>query len=260
MNFELNVDRSNFLLLSIASLFGLIVIVIAFYIYTSRNTDTPQKYFKRSYNNKRNSNNNLANNSVSRGAGRSEQGVSANDIGADMIGAPANGQTDSSVPVGFRKKEGPSEKQVFNISNNIYTYDDAEAVCKAFGAELADYHQLRDSYQKGADWCNYGWTKGQMALYPTQYSTWLKIQENEPERRGECGVPGINGGYFENSQLQFGVNCYGVKPTPKDDERTKTKYMSDKEIETQRKVAQFRSKLNDITVLPFNQDKWSGCN
>ena len=47
MNFELNVDRSNFLLLSIASLFGLIVIVIAFYIYTSRNADTRQKYFKR---------------------------------------------------------------------------------------------------------------------------------------------------------------------------------------------------------------------
>ncbi len=99
-----------------------------------------------------------------------------------------------------------------------------------------------------------------MALYPTQYSSWLKIQENEPERRGECGTPGINGGYFENSQLQFGVNCYGVKPTPKDDERTKTKYMSDKEIETHQKVAQFRSKLNDITVLPFSQDKWSGCN
>ena len=156
MNFELNVDRSNFLLLSIASLFGLIVIVIAFYIYTSRNADIRQKYFKR------NSNNNLANNSVSRGigrgAGRSEQGVSANDIGADMIGAPANGQANSSVPVGFRKKAKPSEKQVFNISNNIYTYDDAEAVCKAFGAELADYHQLKDWYQKGADWCNYGWT------------------------------------------------------------------------------------------------------
>ena len=262
MNFELNVDRSNFLLLSIASLFGLIVIVIAFYIYTSRDADTRQKYFKR------NSNNNLANNSVSRGvgrgvgrgAGRSEQGVSANDIGADRIGAPANGQVNSSVPVGFRKKKGQLEKQVFNISNNIYTYDDAEAVCKAFGAELADYHQLKDSYQKGADWCNYGWTKGQMALYPTQYSSWLKMQENEPERRGECGSPGINGGYFENSQLQFGVNCYGVKPTPKNDERTKTKYMSDKEIETQRKVAQFRSKLNDISVLPFNKDKWSSCN
>jgi len=262
MNFELNVDRSNFLLLSIASLFGLIVIVMVFYMYASRNAETRQKYFRRSYNN-RNSNT-LANNSVNRDdrfdASRNGQGVSANDIGADRIGAPANDQVDTSVPVGFRKKEGPAEKQVFNISNNIYTYDDAGAVCKAFGAELADYHQLRESYQKGADWCNYGWTKGQMALYPTQYSTWLKIQENEPDRRGECGAPGINGGYFENSQLQFGVNCYGIKPSPKDDERTKTKYMSDKEIETQRKVAQFRSKLNDITVLPFSQDKWSGCN
>ena len=27
-----------------------------------------------------------------------------------------------------------------------------------------------------------------------------------------CGNPGINGGYFANPDLKFGVNCYGIKP------------------------------------------------
>ena len=30
----------------------------------------------------------------------------------------------------------------------------------------------------------------------------------------ECGKPGINGGYFSDPTMKFGVNCYGVKPDP----------------------------------------------
>ncbi len=59
-------------------------------------------------------------------------------------------------------------KQVFNVSQNRFTYKEAPAVCKALGAELATLEQLADGYRKGADWCNYGWTEGQMAFYPTQ--------------------------------------------------------------------------------------------
>ena len=33
----------------------------------------------------------------------------------------------------------------------------------AFDAELASYDQVKDAWQKGADWCNYGWVKGQAA-------------------------------------------------------------------------------------------------
>ena len=60
------------------------------------------------------------------------------------------------------------EKQVFHVPNNIYTYKDSKAVCKAFGAELADYNQIEKAYKNGAEWCGYGWSKNQMALYPTQ--------------------------------------------------------------------------------------------
>lgn len=49
----------------------------------------------------------------------------------------------------------PGDQEVFNISNNLYTYEDAPAVCKAFGATLATAKQVEQAYQNGADWCNY---------------------------------------------------------------------------------------------------------
>lgn len=176
-------------------------------------------------------------------------------IGMKRTDVPQN-----NVPLGFVKKDTPVEPQVYNISENIYTYNDAEAVCKAFGSELATYEQLVAAYKKGADWCNYGWSKGGMALYPTQFNKWQRLQENNPDRRDTCGTPGINGGYFDNKNLMFGVNCYGIKPSPRPHEKTKRKHLSDRELEIARKVSDIRSKMNDITILPFNEDKWSPCN
>jgi len=63
------------------------------------------------------------------------------------------------------------EKQVFNIPENIYTYNDAKALCKAYGAELANYNQIEDTYNEGGEWCNYGWSKDQMILYPIEFTT-----------------------------------------------------------------------------------------
>ena len=34
------------------------------------------------------------------------------------------------------------KKQVFNIPGNYYSYDNAKALCKAYGAELATYDQI----------------------------------------------------------------------------------------------------------------------
>ena len=56
--------------------------------------------------------------------------------------------------------------QVFNVGNNLFTYDEAKNVCKSFDGELASLKQVMDSYKDGADWCNYGWIKGQMAVFP----------------------------------------------------------------------------------------------
>ena len=149
-----------------------------------------------------------------------------------------------------------NKKQVFNISNNIFAYDDAEAVCKSHGAELATYEQVVDAYKNGAEWCNYGWSKNQMALYPTQKKTWEKLQEDS-ESANNCGEWGVNGGYFENKDTLFGANCYGIKPEPKDRERTKNVPMSVRQRDIQDKIKMFKAKKNDITINPFNNDLWS---
>ncbi len=155
----------------------------------------------------------------------------------------------------------PPRKEVFNVSRNIYKYSDAPAVCAALGAELATYEQMKEAYESGADWCNYGWVKGQMAVYPTQRSTWDKLQSGPPEYRSACGKVGVNGGYFDNPELAFGVNCYGVKP-PKSatDELLESQVAlppSPAEIEFEKKVQKFRDQMNTINVLPFHKGQWS---
>jgi hypothetical protein len=66
-------------------------------------------------------------------------------------------------------------EEVFNIPENIYNYDQAKAVCKAYDSKLATYKQIEDAYEKGANWCNYGWSADQLALFPTNYKTWQKL-------------------------------------------------------------------------------------
>lgn len=155
---------------------------------------------------------------------------------------------------------GPG-KEVFNVSRNIYTYDDASAVCSAYGAELATYEQMKEAFEKGADWCNYGWVKGQMALYPTQKETYEKLQKGAPEFRNACGSIGVNGGYFDNPELRFGVNCFGKKPAKNaSDELNESSVQlppSPAEIEYEKKVQKFREQMNTMTVLPFRRGQWT---
>ena len=103
------------------------------------------------------------------------------------------------------------KKQVFNIPGNYYNYDNAKAVCTAYGSKLATYQQIEDSYKNGGEWCNYGWSEGQNALFPTQQKTFDNLQGIKGHEH-DCGRPGINGGYIANPQVKFGVNCYGNKP------------------------------------------------
>ena len=106
-------------------------------------------------------------------------------------------------------KEATSE--VFHISDNKYTYDDARAVCKAFDSRLATYKEVEKAYNDGGEWCSYGWSNKGLALFPTQQHTYNKLQE----RRGhenDCGRPGVNGGFIENKNTKFGANCFGIKP------------------------------------------------
>ena len=102
-------------------------------------------------------------------------------------------------------------KQVFHIPNNTYTYENSKALCKAYGGRLASYDEMEEAYDKGADWCSYGWSKDQMAFFPTQKDKWKKLQKIEGHEN-DCGRPGINGGYIDNPNVRFGVNCFGYKP------------------------------------------------
>jgi hypothetical protein len=156
---------------------------------------------------------------------------------------------------------GGPQKEVFNVSRNIYTFNDATAVCAAFDAEVATYDQLENAYKNGADWCNYGWTKGQMAIYPTQKATYEKLQKGAPEYRNACGHVGLNGGYFDNPDLRFGVNCFGMKPARNaNDELAMSEVQlpsSPAELEFEKRVQKFREQLSTTTVLPFRRGQWT---
>ena len=153
------------------------------------------------------------------------------------------------------------EKQVFHIPNNIYTYKDSKAVCKAFGAELADYDQIEKAYKNGAEWCGYGWSKNQMALYPTQKKSWEKLQKRKGHKH-DCGRQGINGGFIDNKDAPFGVNCYGYKPKMSPEEELEMQNhklvppnKADKRFE--RLVKKYRNQIKEIDVSPFNYKNWS---
>jgi len=161
------------------------------------------------------------------------------------------------------KAFGP-DKEVYNISRNVYTYDDAAPLCKAMGAELATYEQLSIAQQNGADWCNYGWVKGQMAVFPTSEETWNKLQTGPQEYRHSCGKPGVNGGHFDNPELRFGVNCFGPRPEKKDSDELGMENGNNnmpptaEQIEYDKKVQKFRDQMANIAVLPWSREAWNG--
>jgi hypothetical protein len=156
------------------------------------------------------------------------------------------------------------KNEVFNIANNIYDYDDAQAVCSVYGAKLATYDQVEQAYKEGAEWCNYGWSEGQMAYFPTQKATWDKLQGSE-QTKHSCGRPGINGGYMANPKLKFGVNCYGKRPAISDAAKKHMDANSDVIVpnteesdQLNRKVQFWKDNADKLLVVnSFSRGKWS---
>ena len=152
-------------------------------------------------------------------------------------------------------------KQVFNIPENDYIYPDAKALCSAYGARLATYKEVEETYKDGGEWCNYGWSDNQMALFPTQQKTYDKLQKIKGHEN-DCGRPGINGGYIANPKVKFGVNCYGYKPRMNSTEEelmaTQPLYPKTlKDIAMENRVNYWKDKLSSILVSPFNHNTWS---
>tara|TARA_Y100000389_G_scaffold129301_1_gene126759 strand:+ start:75 stop:746 length:672 start_codon:yes stop_codon:yes gene_type:complete len=149
-----------------------------------------------------------------------------------------------------------NRNEVFHIGDNIFTYDQAEAMCKSQGAELATYDQIVDAYKSGAEWCSYGWSKDNMALYPTQKSTYDALQKVPEEHRNDCGSPGINGGVFENKSLRFGVNCYGKRPSEPKNPPTAQDYLTQHKENQKTLVNYLKDTRDKYSILPFNRNKW----
>ena len=155
------------------------------------------------------------------------------------------------------------EDEVFNVSNNKYTYEDAQAVCTSFGAKLATYDQIEAAYNNGAEWCNYGWSDGQMAYFPTQKDTWNELQKH-PKKKNNCGRPGVNGGYIDNPYVKFGINCYGKRPAPTEDDKdrlyskqTNPIPMTAEDKELNEKIEYWKKNSKKLEINSFNNTNWS---
>jgi hypothetical protein len=157
-----------------------------------------------------------------------------------------------------------SQDEVFNISNNLYTYEDAQNICSAYGARLATYDDVEKAYNNGAEWCNYGWSEGQMAYFPTQKATWTELQKSE-KRKNNCGRPGINGGFMANPNIKFGVNCFGKKPKASDEDlarlnarQTQAAPLTPEEEAINAKVKYWKDNADKMLVVnSYNRQKWS---
>ena len=193
-------------------------------------------------------------------------------FGVDIIASLKNiltGNPEIDITVDTSRKEAAKapipeillRPQVYNIPENSYVYADAKALCTAYGSRLATYKEVEEAYNKGGEWCNYGWSDGQMALFPTQQKTFDELQKIEGHEN-DCGRPGVNGGYMSNPALRFGVNCYGYKPrmTPEEEDLMATQPIypkTEKDIAMENRVNYWKDKLKEIIVSPFNHDTWS---
>jgi len=152
--------------------------------------------------------------------------------------------------------------EVFNIGNNMFTYDDAQSVCASYGARLATYDEIESTYNNGGEWCNYGWSDGQAAYFPTQKKTWQKLQGSE-QTKNVCGRPGVNGGFIEDSNARFGVNCFGKKPKPTSSDLAAISSgisvpKSQEDILLEKKIEFWKANGDKLfKINGYNNNKWS---
>ena len=168
-----------------------------------------------------------------------------------------NPQIDVDVMPNKSFENNMQKNEVFHIGDNIYTYEEAKVLCNAHDGDLASYNQIEKAYNNGAEWCSYGWSKDQMALYPTQKSTYERLK-GDSSSKNNCGRPGINGGYIKNPNAKFGVNCFAKKEKPTDLERDVMKMQPNVPMTKENKKLDFyKRNINKIVKKSFNSDRWS---
>jgi len=134
-------------------------------------------------------------------------------------------------------------KEVFHISDQIYTYEEAQCKCAAYGGRLATESEIVDAYNRGANWCTYGWSQGQHAFFPVN------------ELTATCRhKKGVHGGYFPNPNIRFGINCYGVKPAGA--VKVKPITPGSREVPVCKRPGVGSRDLGD-SIVGFNDQRWS---
>tara|TARA_B100000787_G_scaffold98922_1_gene72988 strand:+ start:10538 stop:11548 length:1011 start_codon:yes stop_codon:yes gene_type:complete len=151
-------------------------------------------------------------------------------------------------------------KEVFHIPGSRFTYNDANAICKSMNSDLASYEQLQNAQKNGANWCSYGWSQDQLAIYPTSQNKFDELNKND-KTKYDCGFVGVNGMYVNNTYMKFGANCYGFKPKKSElelshSEVTDYKPKSSKEVIFENRVEYWKRRLGNVLITPFNKDKW----
>jgi len=194
-----------------------------------------------------------------------------NDAWTRIPNSPTGGTGTKKIETKIETKIGTKigttnvpQNEVFNVDNNLYTYDDAQAICSSYDARLATYDDIEKSYNDGGEWCNYGWSANQMALFPTQKATWNKLQQTT-DHKNDCGRPGVNGGHIDNPYVKFGVNCFGIKPQPTqadtdrmfaNSEHVYPKTKEDAELDT--KIAYWKANSAALLQLnAFSHNQWN---
>lgn len=162
--------------------------------------------------------------------------------------------TDTDTETNCETELDKESKEVFHIADNNFTYEEARDVCDMYDARLATYDEIETAYNKGANWCSYGWSRDKLALFPTQKALFNELK-TIPGHENDCGRPGINGGYFGNKHLKFGANCYGVKPKPSQKDKDYTHATN--HIPTVKDGEDKPSLLDNYIIAPFNKDTWT---
>jgi len=169
-------------------------------------------------------------------------------------------ETPGVAPVAPPQPAETMDSEVFQVGNGNLSYVEAKAVCRAQGAKLATYSQIEDAYNNGAEWCSYGWSDGQLALFPTQKDTYEKLQSGCTGDQNACGRPGINGGFIANPNVRFAANCYGTKPKPTKAEKRALDApaaISPQDSEANRLAQLFKQADKQFKVRPFAPGEWA---
>ena len=151
-----------------------------------------------------------------------------------------------------------SSGEVFHIPNNKHSFEKARSICSKYNARLATYSEVEAAYNNGANWCSYGWSEDQLALFPTQLDIYNNLKLI-PGHENDCGRPGVNGGFIDNANVKFGVNCFGTKPeqTKEDIEYMERLKLSYSPIIDQDELDKIAKDKDNMLIAPFNKDKWS---